>query len=61
MPTWLLDYNGDAADSFIADEWKMVAFVARYKPTCSIATSRLVRGQFGCDACMKKKSIIYHR
>ena len=49
---------GDAADTFIEDEWKMLALVARYRPTCSKATGRLVSGQFRCDACMKKE--IYH-
>ena len=33
----LLNFEyGDAADTFIEDEWKMLALVARYRPTCSI-------------------------
>ena len=52
---------GDAADPFIEDEWKMLALVARYRPTCSMDTGRLVSGQFRFDSCMKKKSIIDHR
>ncbi len=52
---------GDAADPVTEDEWKMLALVARYRPTRSMATGRLVSGQFRCYACMKKKSIIDHR
>ena len=43
---------GDAADTFIEDEWNMLVMVARYRPTCSMPTGRLVIGQFRCDACM---------
>ena len=45
---------GDAADLLIEDEWKMLTLVARYGPMCSMATGRLVSGQFRCDACMKR-------
>ena len=61
MPKLCTFEYGDAADPFIEDELKMLALVARYRPTCSMATCRLVSCQIRCDACMEKKSIIDHR
>ena len=59
---WVMfSINGDAADPFIEDEWKMRASVARHdRHACSMATGRLVSGQFRCDAYMNKKYIIDH-
>ena len=53
----IFEYD-DAVHPFIEDEWEIMALVAQYRPTCGMATGRLVSGQFRCDACMKK---IYHR
>ena len=57
----ILSINGDAADPFNEDEWKMRALVTRHdRHACSMATVRLVCGQFRCDACMNNKYIIDH-
>ena len=54
------DY-GDAENPFTEDEWQMLALVAQYRHTCSMAAGRFVSSQlFRCDACMKNKSIIDH-